>query len=108
MLAGSGIGGSRVEEEARGTVVCWDMVFWGFLGFLVCVFSLVLERGREGGKEGGGGDEIDYEKRERERDRDHAILSSRLSIPLVISSNMIDPLTQTHRSPKFVRRKREQ
>lgn len=48
-------------------------------------------------------------RRERERgSRDHAILSSRLSIPLVISLSMIDPLTQTHRSPKFVRRKREQ
>lgn len=45
-------------------------------------------------------------RKEKEREiRDHAILSSRLSIPLVISSNMIDPLTQTHRSPKFVRKK---
>lgn len=24
------MGGSRVEEEVRGTVVCWDMVFFGF------------------------------------------------------------------------------
>lgn len=103
MLAGSGIGGSRVEEEVRGTVVCWDMAFLVFLGFVFLWCWMGVERGREGG----GGDEIDYEKREREI-RDHAILSSRLSIPLVISSNMIDPLTQTHRSPNFVRRKREQ
>lgn len=27
------MGGSRVEEEVRGTVVCWDMVFFGFLFF---------------------------------------------------------------------------
>lgn len=48
-------------------------------------------------------------RKEREREiRDHAILSSRLSIPLVISLSMIDPLTQTHRSPNFVRRKRGQ
>lgn len=95
------MGGSRVKEEVRGTVVCWDMVSWFFS------LSLVLDEGWLEEREGGGGDGIDYEKREREI-RDHAILSSRLSIPLVISSNMIDPLTQTHRSPKFVRRKREQ
>lgn len=64
MLAGSGIGGSRVEEEVRGTVVCWDMVFWGFLGFVFLWCWMGVERGREGG----GGDGIDYEKRERERD----------------------------------------
>lgn len=30
------MGGSRVEEEVRGTVVCWDMVFgvfWGLFFF---------------------------------------------------------------------------
>lgn len=27
------MGGSRVEEEVRGTVVCWDMVFWFFFVF---------------------------------------------------------------------------
>lgn len=44
MLAGSGIGGSRVEEEVRGTVVCWDMVvFCFFFVFSVLVFSLVLD-----------------------------------------------------------------
>lgn len=63
-------------------------------------------RGRER-ERGGGGDGIDYEKREKFVTM-LFILSSRLSIPLVISSNMIDPLTQTHRSPKFMRRKREQ
>lgn len=99
------MGGSRVEEEVRGTVVCWDMVF---LVFLFCL-SLVLDEGWLEEREGSGGNGIDYEKRERERGiRDHAILSSRLSIPLVISLSMIDPLTQTHRSPNFVRRKREQ
>lgn len=98
------MGGSRVEEEVRGTVVCWDMVFLVFFG--VC-FSLVLDGGWLEEREGGGGNGIDYEKREREI-RDHAILSSRLSIPLVISLSMIDPLTQTHRSPKSVRRKRGQ
>lgn len=65
-----------------------------------------------GGKREGGREVVEMRsitRKEREREiRDHAILSSRLSIPLVISSNMIDPLTQTHRSPKFVRRKREQ
>lgn len=35
------MGGSRVEEEVRGTVVCWDMVF---LVFLFCL-SLVLDEG---------------------------------------------------------------
>lgn len=48
------MGGSRVEEEVRGTVVCWDMVSWGFVFFFfgVC-FSLVLDGGgkREGGRE---------------------------------------------------------
>lgn len=45
------MGGSRVEEEVRGTVVCWDMaflVFWGFV-FLWCWMG--VERGREGGRE---------------------------------------------------------
>lgn len=61
------------------------------------------------GIEGGRWWKWDRLREEREREiRDHAILSSRLSIPLVISSNMIDPLTQTHRSPNFVRRKSEQ
>lgn len=96
------MGGSRVEEEVRGTVVCWDMVFWVFWGLFF--FGVGW-----GWKEGGRWWRWDQLREEREREiRDHAILSSRLSIPLVISSNMIDPLTQTHRSPKFVRRKREQ
>lgn len=46
------MGGSRVEEEVRGTVVCWDMVSWGFVFFGFC-FSLVLDGGgwKEGGRE---------------------------------------------------------
>lgn len=62
------MGGSRVEEEVRGTVVCWDMVFLG--GFLGGFFLLFLWcwMGVERGREGGGGNGIDYEKRERERD----------------------------------------
>lgn len=54
------MGGSRVEEEVRGTVVCWDMV-------VVFFFSLFSVLDGSGKREGGGGDGIDYEKRERER-----------------------------------------
>lgn len=59
------MGGSRVEEEVRGTVVCWDMVFCVlfFRGWL----SLWCWMGVERGREGGGGNGIDYEKREREK-----------------------------------------
>lgn len=61
------MGGSRVEEEVRGTVVCWDMVSLGFLGFVFCFFFGVGER--EGGRERGRWWKWDRlrEKRERER-----------------------------------------
>lgn len=35
------MGGSRVEEEVRGTVVCWDMVVF----FLFFSLSLMLDEG---------------------------------------------------------------
>lgn len=42
------MGGSRVEEEVRGTVVCWDMVFWVFWGLF---FFGVGWGWKEGGRE---------------------------------------------------------
>lgn len=57
------MGGSRVEEEVRGTVVCWDMVFWGFVFF--SFFGVGwggLNRGREVVEMGS------ITRRERERD----------------------------------------
>lgn len=44
------MGGSRVEEEVRGTVVCWDMVVLVFLGFVFLWCWMGVERGREGGR----------------------------------------------------------
>lgn len=59
------MGGSRVEEEVRGTVVCWDMVSWGFVFFSVFVFLwcwMGVERGREVVEMGS------ITRKERERD----------------------------------------
>lgn len=59
------MGGSRVEEEARGTVVCWDMVFLGFCFFLLlwCWMGVV------GKREGGRWWRWDRLREERERER---------------------------------------
>lgn len=40
------MGGSRVEEEVRGTVVCWDMVVF-FCFFLSLWCWMGVKRGRE-------------------------------------------------------------
>lgn len=58
------MGGSRVEEEVRGTVVCWDMVFWFlFFVFLWCWMRGGWNRGREVVEMGS------ITRRERERER---------------------------------------
>lgn len=56
------MGGSRVEEEVRGTVVCWDMIVWVSWGLFF--FGVGW-----GWKEGGRWWKWDRlrEKRERER-----------------------------------------
>lgn len=61
------MGGSRVEEEVRGTVVCWDMVFWVFVFFFRGLFFLWCWR--EGGREGKREvvEIVSITRRERER-----------------------------------------
>lgn len=60
------MGGSRVEEEVRGTVVCWDMVFWVFWGGFFFSFFGVGWGWKEGGREVVETGSIT--RRERERD----------------------------------------
>lgn len=43
------MGGSRVEEEVRGTVVCWDMVVFFFFFVFFSLFGVGWEW-KEGGR----------------------------------------------------------